>query len=520
MADDPLQHKFPGDFMRAYDSSGRALRVTSIDVAGSTVSVTSVTPGTGATNLGKAEDDPHSSGDVGVLALAVQKATPVNLGADGDYGPLQVSAGRLWVSGVLEAGSASIGILGANSGTDIGDVTINNAGGASAVNIQDGGNSITIDGSLTVANGSGTSAVYIQDGGNSITVDGTVALGAGTAAIGLVTVSNATGSSAVNVQDGGNSITVDGTVILGAGTAAIGLVEISNTSGASAVRIQDGGNSITIDGSVSLAAAIPAGTNSIGTVVVGNGAGSSAANIQDGGNTITVDGTVILGAGTAAVGLVEVSNTSGASAVRIQDGGNSITIDGSVSLAAAVPAGTNNIGFVTIVNATGSSAAYIRGDIASGSTDTDYPISIGGRCVTAEPATAAAGQRVAAWFDRFGRLVVVQGHSEEATPVTDSISATATASLIAAPGAGQSLHIASILASNMSTATGNLARCDFKDGSGGTIRVRGVAGINGGGFMWRPLRPWKMTANSALVAATSKDTADPIIITVEYFTAP
>ena len=36
------------------------------------------------------------------------------------------------------------------NGTDIGDVTINNAGGASAVNIQDGGNSITVDGSVNI----------------------------------------------------------------------------------------------------------------------------------------------------------------------------------------------------------------------------------------------------------------------------------------------------------------------------------------------------------------------------------
>lgn len=35
------------------------------------------------------------------------------------------------------------------SGTDIGDVTINNASGGSAVNIQDGGNSITVDGAVT-----------------------------------------------------------------------------------------------------------------------------------------------------------------------------------------------------------------------------------------------------------------------------------------------------------------------------------------------------------------------------------
>ena len=41
------------------------------------------------------------------------------------------------------------------SGTDIGDVTVNNGSGASAVNIQDGGNSITVDGTVS-ASQSGT----------------------------------------------------------------------------------------------------------------------------------------------------------------------------------------------------------------------------------------------------------------------------------------------------------------------------------------------------------------------------
>jgi hypothetical protein len=39
----------------------------------------------------------------------------------------------------------------ANSGIDIGDVTINNAAGASAVNVQDGGNSLTVDGTVAVS---------------------------------------------------------------------------------------------------------------------------------------------------------------------------------------------------------------------------------------------------------------------------------------------------------------------------------------------------------------------------------
>lgn len=54
--------------------------------------VTDVVPGVGATNLGKAEDAAHSSGDVGVMPLAVRNDDLATLaGADGDYAPLQVT---------------------------------------------------------------------------------------------------------------------------------------------------------------------------------------------------------------------------------------------------------------------------------------------------------------------------------------------------------------------------------------------------------------------------------------------
>lgn len=97
--------------------------------------------------------------------------------------------------------------------------------GASAVPIQDGGNSITVDGtfyqatqpvsaaSLPLPTGASTSALQTQPG-----VD-----------IGDVTINNASGGSAVNIQDGGNSITVDGTVTVNAlptGTNNIGDVDV------------------------------------------------------------------------------------------------------------------------------------------------------------------------------------------------------------------------------------------------------------------------------------------------------
>ena len=67
------------------------------------VDVTSVVPGTGATNLGKAEDAAHTSGDVGVMSLAVRNDDVAALGgADGDYAPLQVkAAGSLYTKDIL-----------------------------------------------------------------------------------------------------------------------------------------------------------------------------------------------------------------------------------------------------------------------------------------------------------------------------------------------------------------------------------------------------------------------------------
>lgn len=66
--------------------------------------VGTITPGTAASSLGKAEDAAHASGDVGVMAMAVREATPTDLSAgntDGDYEPLQVGRdGALWVGGV------------------------------------------------------------------------------------------------------------------------------------------------------------------------------------------------------------------------------------------------------------------------------------------------------------------------------------------------------------------------------------------------------------------------------------
>lgn len=76
------------------DAAGNE-RGLNVDANGA-IAIGSIVPGTGATNLGKAEDAAHTSADVGVMALAVRRDTPVSGAADGDYTTINTDAnGRL-----------------------------------------------------------------------------------------------------------------------------------------------------------------------------------------------------------------------------------------------------------------------------------------------------------------------------------------------------------------------------------------------------------------------------------------
>lgn len=104
------------------DVNGRLLTSAS----GGSTAITSVTPGTTATSLGKAEDAAHASGDVGVMLLGVRNDTGVVFGADGDYSPLSVdSAGNLKVASTgstistANSTTANLGISAVFTGTSV-----------------------------------------------------------------------------------------------------------------------------------------------------------------------------------------------------------------------------------------------------------------------------------------------------------------------------------------------------------------------------------------------------------------
>lgn len=146
-------------------------------------------------------------------------------------------------------------------------VTVDNAAGAAAVNIQDGGNSITVDATDLDIRDLAFATDSVDVSGSEVSLDAaTLAALENT----TVTVDNAAGAAAVNIQDGGNSITVDATdldirdlthvsdsVKVGDGTDFLAV----NTDGSINVVVVDGTPGTPIN-SYNTAAAIAGGATS------------------------------------------------------------------------------------------------------------------------------------------------------------------------------------------------------------------------------------------------------------------
>lgn len=138
----------------------------------------------------------------------------------------------------VNVGGAASVIGAANSGVDIGDVTVNNAAGASAVNIQDGGNALTVDWAGTAP-----------------------PIGAGLEATALRVTLATDSTGLVSVDDNAGSLTVDGTVtanLSATDNAVLDAIEVDTTTLAGAVA----GTEMQVD----VVAALPTGTNTIGNV--------------------------------------------------------------------------------------------------------------------------------------------------------------------------------------------------------------------------------------------------------------
>lgn len=125
---------------------------------------------------------------------------------------------------------------------------------------------------------------------------------------------------------------------------------------------------------------LPAGTNNIGDVDIA----SPKEDADTGAGTREAIPVILVkkAAGAPDLGTaadpVRVDPT-GTTPQPVTDGGGSLTVDGAVSLAAALPAGTNNIGDVDIASGpTGASALQVQGAGAAGGAPVGNPVLVGG----------------------------------------------------------------------------------------------------------------------------------------------
>ncbi|MCA2594051.1 MAG: hypothetical protein IM526_02670 [Microcystis sp. M38BS1] len=211
----------------------------------------------------------------------------------------------------------------ANSGVDIGDVTVNNGAGVNAVNIQDGGNSITVDGQIATTQ-SGTWNVGVTSLPSGLATD--TLQTAGNAS--LTSINNkipalSAGSVPVTLPSAQITALTPPAAITGYATSvkqpALGVAGVPSTDVLTVQGIV-GGTNLNIAGTV---------TANLSTTDRATATSSDASLSAI--NAKLVSGTDI--------GDVTINNASGGSAVNIQDGGNSITIDGSVAITGT--AGTN-----------------------------------------------------------------------------------------------------------------------------------------------------------------------------------
>lgn len=260
---------------------------TGVDIGD--VDVTSVVPGTGATNLGKAADSAAGATDTGVAPLAIRDDTLSALTpAEGDYTPLRVnSTGALHVTGA--GGGTQYNVDDAAGATD----TVTMAGvvrddSLTTLTEADGDVSVlrvNSTGALHVTGGGGGTE-YTEDSATPATITGTATLMERDDALATLTPvegdwagQRCTAEGALWVQDFNSDAILADTANMDTnlGTVA-GAVAGTEMQVDVVAALPAGDNNI---GNVDIASALPAGTNNIGDVDIASALPAGTNNIGD-----------------------------------------------------------------------------------------------------------------------------------------------------------------------------------------------------------------------------------------------
>lgn len=420
-------------------------------------------------------------------ATQVSAAAPLPVQiSDGTDVALVTAAGAQVVdgSGVTQPVSGTVS-ANLNAGTNnIGDVDVLSV--PAPLSTTGGGTEATAH-RVTIANDS-TGVLSVDDNGASLTVDAPVAT--------PVHVRLSDGTDVTNVTAAGE-LNVLATAQPG---VDVGDVTVNNASGASAVNIQDGGNSITVDGTVSVN--LNAGTNT--NEVVGDAAHDAAIA----GNPLTIGGVASAAAPTDVNADQDAVRTwhlrNGAMATVITAAGALIPGDATNGLDVDVirlPASTNTIEVV--------------GDAAHDAAVAGNPVLVCGAAQdtddTAPPNRVSAesdATRLAT--DRDGSLHVLPFGPQIWSYHENSSSALTDTSVHAAPGAGLSLYVGSIV---VSTGAATALNIFFEEGASTVLGPYYLEATNGRGMSIQFNPPKKITANTALTVTTSAAIAHGIDVT-------
>jgi hypothetical protein len=357
------------------------------------------------------------------------------------------------VDGTVAATQSGTWILGANSGVDIGDVTINNA-------------SIAVTGTFWQATQpvSIASAVPVTDNSGSLTVDAPVGtpvfvrLSDGASAISTLPVSLAsvpshpvTNAGTFAVQVDGAALTslqlLDDTVATAGSAALTKLNQVGGTDGTNArilstnasghVNIADGNNSITVDAPVAtpVFVRLSDGASAISTLPVSlatvpshpvTNAGTFAVQVDGAALTSLqlLDDTVATAGSAALTKLYQVGGTDGTNArilstntsghVNIADGGNIITVDGTVSITANSSVNMAQIGGTNTVNGGTAGTIAVGGIQAHDAAISGNNPILCGSYYAVTPADVASGDVTRTWASPKGALLT--GAKYEASP--------------------------------------------------------------------------------------------------------
>lgn len=157
----------------------------------------------------------------------------------------------------------------------------------------------------------------------------------------------------------------------------------------------------------------------------------------------------------------------------------------------------------------------VQGNVAHDAVDSGNPNKIGGKARQAPPAQVANNDRVDAYLDRRGRVVVEQGVGGDTLMAIATISGVTPVQVIASPGAGKSIHVLSVVITNGSS---DLTRVFLTENSGGTTKFDAHLG-KFGMVSHRFASKWTLAANTGLFIDQSVAVTD-IRITVEYKVDP